>query len=250
MSTSIGDVRRWGELTRDQIGSAAPKSVILLPVGSIEQHGPHLPTMSDTAIVTAVAERACRVTQVPVLLAPAVCYGASDHHLPFGGTLSLTANTFRLVLTDLIRSAVSAGGDRILILNGHGGNVAACALAANDAALAHDIAVAVTSYWDLADPPDGLGAYPGHAGAFETSLMQVISGQLVQVDCARPSPGGDFEATGAMTVHDPAAWRRLDGFTDDPSQASPTRGEPLLEHFGEAVARAIETFAALSPTRH
>jgi creatinine amidohydrolase len=249
MSIPMSDVWRWGELTRDEIRSVAPTSVILLPVGSIEQHGPHLPTMTDTAIVTAVAERACRVTRVPVLLAPVVCYGASDHHLPFGGTLSLTANTFALVLTDLIRSAASTGCERILILNGHGGNVAASALAANDAALAHDIAVGVSSYWDLAAAPEGLGAYPGHAGAFETSLMQVINGELVHVDCARPSPGGDFEDTGALTVSDPAAWGRLDGFTDDPRQASRARGELLLEHFGEAVARSVEAFAALSRAR-
>ena len=125
-----------------------------------------------------------------ILLAPTLCFGASDHHLPFGGTLSLSTDTLRAVLTDLVRSAAEAGCRRILLLNGHGGNASTCLVVASDLARQTGALVAAASYWDLVDPPEGLsGRFPGHAGEFETSLMLVVRPELVRLDRARPSPG-------------------------------------------------------------
>ena len=128
-------VRRWDALTREEIAALAPEALLVLPVGSTEQHGPHLATGTDALIATAIAERAAAAAASPptILLAPTLAYGASAHHLPFGGTLSLDVATFQLVLRDLLASAASAGVGRVFVLNGHGGNAAACAIAVAEA---------------------------------------------------------------------------------------------------------------------
>ncbi|NUT55395.1 MAG: creatininase family protein, partial [Thermoleophilia bacterium] len=86
----VSTVRRWDELTREELAELAPSALLVLPVGTTEQHGPHLATGTDALIAGAVAERAAAAAARPetILLAPTLAYGASDHHLPFGGTLS------------------------------------------------------------------------------------------------------------------------------------------------------------------
>ena len=116
----MSNLRRWDALTREEIGALAPDALLVVPVGSTEQHGPHLATGTDALIATAIAERAAEAARAPetILLAPTLAYGASDHHLPFGGTLSLRVSTFQLVLRDLLASAAGAGVRRVFVLNG------------------------------------------------------------------------------------------------------------------------------------
>jgi creatinine amidohydrolase len=232
----------WERLTRVELAEVAPRAVTVLPVASIEQHGPHLATATDTLLVTEVARRGCaRVRDDTLaLLAPTQCYGASDHHLAFGATLSLTTATLRALLGDLLRSAAAAGCQRVLLLNGHGGNAATCQVAAADAAREHGITVAAASYWELIDRPADL-PFPGHAGAFETSLVLAVDAELARLDAARPSPGS--RATHARGVHVAEAdlWQRIDGFTDDPRTADAAAGARLLDACAGAVAAAIES---------
>ena len=231
----------WASLTREELADAAPSAVTVLPVAAIEQHGPHLPTVVDTALVTAIAGRACDRVDAATILAPTQAFGASDHHLPFGATLSLTALTFRSVVRDLLRSAARAGCTRVLVLNGHGGNAAICADVASEAAEAEGIVVATCSYWELLPAPPGVpGRYPGHAGVVETSLMLAVAPELVRLDRARRSPGELTDNPSGLRVADPAMWQRLDGYTDDPRAASAELGEELLGLFAEAVAAAID----------
>ena len=93
----MSTVRRWDALTREEIAELAPDALLVLPVGTTEQHGPHLATCTDALIATVVAERAAAAASRPetILLAPTLAYGASDHHLPFGGTLSLGVDDLR-----------------------------------------------------------------------------------------------------------------------------------------------------------
>ena len=232
---------RWAELTREELAEVAPLAVTVLPVASIEQHGPHLPAGTDATLVTAVAERACALasSKNEVLLAPTLCYGASDHHLPFGATLSLSAATFGAVLGELLRSAARSSCARVLLLNGHGGNAASCRVVAADAARAEHIVVATASYWDLVDLSDEKLAFPGHAGQFETSLMLAAAAELVRAELARPSPGPPQRNHPGLSVDHPGLWEESDGFTDDPRAATRPDGERLLQKCVEAVARAI-----------
>src|SRR2546422_5922064 len=113
-------------------------------------------------------------------------FGSSHHHLPFGGTMSLSTETYYRVLYELAESLVIGGFRRIFILNGHGGNSELIQLVARDLALKHPAHLAAASYWSVAwdalveEQAHVLGRLPGHAGAFETSQMMALRPDLVR----------------------------------------------------------------------
>jgi creatinine amidohydrolase len=241
-------VRRWDELTRTELADLAPDALLVVPVGSTEQHGPHLATGTDALLAGEVARRGAEAASRPetILLAPTVAYGASDHHLPFGGTLSLRAETFQRVLADLLASAAAAGCRRAFLLNGHGGNTAACAVAVAEASREHGLLCASAIYSQLLEPGSVAAPVPGHAGLFETSLVLAVAPERVRLDRARPSPGGAArKRLRGLSVAEPGRWQELDGFTDDPSAASAELGAELLETCARAAAAAFEEVAAL-----
>lgn len=260
-------VLRWNEATREELTALLPDAVVVLPIGATEQHGPHLATGMDAlaaerlaeagaerAFGGAAGERAAGAADraagaagaggPSVVLAPALAFGASDHHLPFGGTLSLSAATLAGVLGDLIASAVVCGARRLLLLNGHGGNSAVCAQAAADGAREHGVVVAASDYWALAAPDGPWASYPGHAGAFETALMRALRPDGVRDDRLRPSPGTWPSAPAGLRLEQPGAWAAIDGFTDDPRDGDAAGGAAAFERLADAVAGAIEAVAA------
>src|SRR5262245_34367011 len=112
------------ELTREDARAAAADTLLLLPVGSVEQHGPHLPLGTDfmTAehLALEAAERAGR--EIPVVVAPTLPFGSSHHHIPFGGTMSLSTETYYRLLYELGSSLADSGFRILFLINGHGGN--------------------------------------------------------------------------------------------------------------------------------
>ena len=236
----------WDALTREEIAAVAPEALLVLPVGSTEQHGPHLATGTDALIATAIAERAAETAARPatILIAPTLAYGISDHHLPFGGTLSLRTTTFQLILRELLASAASAGVKRVFVLNGHGGNSASCVIAVAEASRELGLVAATAMPSDLVEPGAIEGPVQGHAGSFETSLILVLAADGVRVDLAKPSPGGGArEPLRGLVVSEPGRWQELDGFTDRPDEASAARGEQALATCVAAVAAAFEQLA-------
>ena len=241
-------VRRWDALTREEIAALAPEALLVVPVGSTEQHGPHLATGTDALVATAIAERAAAAATRPatILLAPTLAYGASAHHLPFGGTLSLDVATFQLVLRDLLASAASAGVGRVFVLNGHGGNAAACAIAVAEASRELGLLAASAMPSDLVDANESDGPVQGHAGSFETSLVLALDPERVRPELAKPSPGGPARTRArGLVVGEPGRWQELDGYTDRPDEASLARGEQALAACVAAVAAAFEQLADL-----
>lgn len=239
-------VHLWDELTREEIGGLASEALLVLPVGSTEQHGPHLATGTDAFLVGAIARRAAEEARRPaaIVIAPTLAYGASAHHLPFGGTLSLESTTFELVLRDLLASAAGAGCKRVFVLNGHGGNGAACAIATSEASRLHGMAVATALISGLLAGEEVEGPVRGHAGVFETSLVLALDATRARPELAKPSPGGAARARrSGLVVSDPARWAELDGYTDRPDEASRERGEELLAACTRAVAAAYEELA-------
>jgi creatinine amidohydrolase len=248
---------RWNELTRADLREVLPRAVVVLPTAATEQHGPHLPTGHDTLIVEEIARRASeRVPDgVGVVLAPALPFGSSDHHLPFGGTLSLRSETYLHVVMDLLRSIINDGGRRALVLNGHGGNHELNEIAVRDVALQQPpdrhVAIAAASWWTLAMP--GLLAredlddirIPGHAGQLETAMMMAYRPELVR----EPRPPRDSDPSLGTQI--PGArlegatrWTDFDGYTDSPALATAELGAVLLEIASDAVANAITTMAS------
>ena len=240
-------VYKWAELTREEIAKLCPSAITILPVASIEQHGLHMATSTDTVLVDEVIARACVTVsdEIDILLAPTQTYGSSDHHLPFGGTLSLTSSTFYAVLRDLLRSLAKAGCGRSLLLNGHGGNAAICRVAADDASREENMMIVSASYWELIEPPNDVADFPGHAGKFETSLMLSARPELVHMERAQPSPGNEPPRNRGLQISAPDLWSRINGFTDDPRSAEVEIGEELLVRCAQAVAQALRGIAAL-----
>lgn len=246
---------RFAELTRTELRDLAPRATVVVPVGSTEQHGPHLPVCTDTAIVSAVAERgaALAAAHVPVVVLPALPFGFAHHHLPFGGTVSIGLSVYLDVLAEIGTSLVTDGFRRIVYLNGHGGNDAPIRAIGDrlvfDEGL--DVHVAGTSYWTMA--ADALteldldvGPVPGHAGGFETSCLMALHPALVRTDHL-PEPEDQWQplASGGMdeaTVRRPGLWEASDGRSDDSSRASREIGETIMATLAGRFGRFLVDF--------
>jgi creatinine amidohydrolase len=240
------------ELRRqDATAIAQAGGVAVLPLGATEQHGPHLPVATDTLHAEAVARRAAEALagRVPVVVAPALPYGCSAHHVAFGGTMSLSAQTLLGVLSDLGASLVDSGFRRIFLLNGHGGNHHVTVQAAQDLAVAHGVDAAAASWWHLAAADliaSGAlehGNLPGHAGAFETGLVLALRPELVVDPPQRAASPGlySFDEPLKLALRD--SWAAIDGWSDSPAAGRAPDGEAHLDIAATAVASAIERFA-------
>lgn len=246
---------RFDALTRDQLTAYAPDCTVVVPLGSTEQHGHHLPVRMDTAAVTAIAEGAVEraAAEERILLAPTLPFGFAHHHLQYGGTISISSMTYVSLLSDIASSLARDGVRRLVFLNGHGGNIAAMNLVIDRLGydLGIDIHVAAGSYWTIAE--DALIAaglhgplVPGHAGHFETSLMLALHPELVQLD-QRPDDGGTplpvaLPDLTAAAIRRPNMWETSDGRSDDASEASAETGAAALEVITNATADFLLAF--------
>ena len=119
---------RWDRLTAPALRDAVKdKTVVIIPLGATEQHGPHLPTQVDWRSAYEISLRAARLMagRQRALVTPAIPFGMSEHHMSLGGTLTLDYATMAAVVGCVVRSAARHGFERIFVLNGHGGNIAA-----------------------------------------------------------------------------------------------------------------------------
>ncbi|CAN5390550.1 creatininase family protein [soil metagenome] len=184
----------YGELTSPDLGRIASKTVALLPIAAVEQHGNHLPVITDTALVTEVARRAEAALPKKVALLPTLWVGSSHHHLGFPGTVSIRSETYVLVLKDLIDSLLKSGFRRIVLLNGHGGNVNPASEALYRVALEHPEInapwVSCATYWgvarkDLAAQDFMESPNLTHACEYETSMMLNLRADWVRMGQAK-----------------------------------------------------------------
>jgi creatinine amidohydrolase len=180
----MADPVLWAELRRDQVADVAARGgVALLPVGAIEQHGPHLPLGTDATAAMAVCVRAARAVRTPpVLVLPPIWWGISPYWMGFSGTLTLRPRVLLDVVTDVCASVARHGFQQVVLVNGHGGNdgllQAAVAQASTSA-----FRVTCVSYWTLArqtlrEVTEFDEGMIGHAGEAETSV-----GLYLQPDC-------------------------------------------------------------------
>lgn len=246
---------RFDELTREELAFLAPDATVVVPIGSIEQHGPHLPVCTDSEIVTYVAHSAADVAaeSAPVLVTPTLPFGLAQHHLPFGGTISFSSKVYLELLSEIGTSLVNDGFQRIFFLNGHGGNVSAASMVADRLVYEYrlDAHVAAASYWECAADSlaklelDGAPT-PGHAGSFETSCLLALRSDLVHNDRIPPAerelqPLAEQSAF-SSTVRIPRVWQRSDGRTDDSHIASAELGHIALKMISTDVADFIVRF--------
>jgi creatinine amidohydrolase len=240
---------RLAEWTREDAAAHAAHTVVVVPIGALEQHGPHLPLATDSLLAEHIGHAAA-AGLADVVVAPAFSYGCSHHHLPFGGTASLRTTTLLAGLADLVDSLLVSGFPGVFLLNGHGGNAEIVQLVARDLGVERQAYVAAGSYFQIAAErlaaagAAELGELPGHAGAFETSLMLAAFPRLVRQSSApnRPRPESGWPRPRSYRLATPGPFRGGDGFSDDPSAASAGRGSRLLAICVETVRAAIADF--------
>ena len=218
----------------------------VLPVGSTEQHGPHAPLGTDVLTAEAVADAGVDAHGDEVVVAPAIPVGGAEEHRPFAGTLWVSEDTFRAYVRETIESLAAHGWTRVVVVNGHGGNVAPlrelCGRVTRDGT-----AYAVPFTWFDAVDYDELDAdiEMGHGGPVETSLLRHVHPELVdesQFDDAAESGAeswGEWQS-GTNLAYDTAEFSE-NGTVGDPGKSSAKLGERLLEMAGEKLAALLNT---------
>jgi len=229
--------------------AAREGALAILPAGSLEQHGPHLPVITDTASASAAAIAAARLVagEVPVAVLPGLWLGLSEHHLPFGGTISVDYAAYRAILESIVRSLRAVGFARLLIVNGHGGNIDPLAVACRELAVAHDFPIVATTPWFLAAeklrPIFESDTGAKHACEGETSLMMAIAGDIVKNDkfdeAVQQAPAPVRTPPGYSRFYSFSERAPITGTWGNPRVATAEKGSRFLAVQAEALAEAI-----------
>jgi creatinine amidohydrolase len=249
----------WKELTAEDLrAKAAADAIVVLPVASMEQHGPHLPVGVDTILCEGVCKAGAEMAaaDVPVVVAPTLWCGMAEHHMAFGGTFTFDIPTYRAVLLALLRSIDRHGFKRVFIVNGHGGNIAALNAFLPDFARETGLKIRCTTYFDLAvsDLASVLEdqSKVHHACEVETSLMMVLAPDTVKRDRLAEAFGG-VAGTNAPDAWyaQPARFRSFkeltaSGVNGDARRANREKGEKLLAICVDGLARALRSGALWS----
>ena len=257
MRSWIPAERELAYLTWKQVEAIAKdEALLVLPTAAIEQHGQHLPLATDTLINSLLLGHALRklAPQAPVYALPAVCYGKSNEHLGFPGTLSLSSSTFMAVLRELGSSIATAGFRKLVLYNTHGGNSSLVDVMARDLRAEFGLRT-FCLYGSAGAPFSGLGAqeraYGFHAGEIETALLLAAAPELVH--------RGEYTANYIAEIGRPElllpengpatfAWLTRDiaesGVMGDPRRATAESGARWIEEAAVQVAAAREAMLA------
>ncbi|WP_020619164.1 creatininase family protein [Paenibacillus daejeonensis] len=249
------EARFLPRLTYQEI-AALPKedALVILPIGAIEQHGPHMPVMTDALIGEAVLTHALDQLDEEgnIWLLPPLAYGKSNEHLDFPGTISLSASTLQGVVTDIATSVAKAGFRRLVLFNTHGGNTDLLNVAARELRISTGLMVFFLSPSSLNAAHDLLSdeekEYGIHAGDYETSLVMAIKPAWVHTDkLVREIP--DLSGLRYLTLEGKTrfAWVMSDisssGAMGDSTQATSAKGDLILSRCATTLALALKELA-------
>jgi creatinine amidohydrolase len=255
---------RYDELTWPEMREAiARQPVVLLPFGTVEDHGPHLPINTDNVIVEAICLEVARRAAGDVLLMPLVAYGLDEHHMDFPGAVSVDMHTLIAYVSDVAISAARHGFTHLLIVNGHGSNEPVADLAARRVVLETGAICGVMSPNAAIDPtlaepifsqmrrsaPGGVA----HAGEYETAMMLHLRPDLVHMDHAVREMGQlklgyfnwDHPESSVLSWQD--WWSRMSesGVCGDPTVATAEFGQALFEQTVESFVRFVREFRSI-----
>ena len=230
----------WPELSHLASPGPGTDHVGLVPVGAVEQHGPHLPTGTDTIVATAVCNAAADLCDAIVL--PAIAIGCSyGHGTVLPGTLSLSPELLAQVIRQYAEWAAVSGLKRLLFINAHFGNAAAIGIATDHLRLFRpDLRVGTVNWWQ--SHPEVLAAVTQdgddiHANKGETSLVMAIAPDLVHLD--RLADADDEDRTRDLVFRYTAPALSTNGVTGRPSEATKELGEHLLALAAQAIADRV-----------
>lgn len=238
---------KWPDIER------LPKTTpVVVPIAALEQHGRHMPLFTDSLLLGEIVRRASAPLRDRVLFTPLMWLGNSHHHVDFPGTLSASPRVYLDLLTDLMENLISYGFQRIVLLNGHGGNNVPAQQATFEVRQKyrqrHDLLLLCAPYWGLGGKPNEVETSirqqrMEHACEWETSMMLRIRPDLVGTltDLAAVDRGNPFEpAYRAWTTKD----RSEPGHIGDPRFATAEKGETIFSVFAADVVAMLERVIA------
>jgi creatinine amidohydrolase len=230
-------------LKTTDVAALSRETVVVVPVASIEQHGPHLPLGTDSLIGEGVVDALDAACGGRLLVLPVLRFGCSEHHMAFAGSLTLTHETFKHAVMEFLRSMFRHGFRKFLVLNSHGGNRAVGGVIAEQASFAWPEGQVVFASWFQAAAkalaPLVEGEFPsvGHACEFETSVMLLLHPDLVDMSKAQddgvppeaPQLRGDLLGGGTATLAIPFNKLTRRGVFGRPTLASAEKGRRVLD---------------------
>ena len=260
--------RHWADVsTRDfaaaQASGLAARTVAVLPVAAVEQHGPHLPLSVDATLLQGVVAAALPQlpADLPVLFLPLQAIGLSTEHQSYPGTLTLSPATLIALWSELGACVARAGVKKLLLLNGHGGNVAAMDIVARELRQRHGLLTYSASWFSLPLPDAVQGLFSAqehrfgiHGGEIETSMMLHLAPATVQMEEARHwrSTSQDRAAAHAILGNGRSAkmgWAIEDyhpaGAVGNAAAATAAKGQAVVQAAGQALAQLLSELHAL-----
>lgn len=246
---------RLERMSSPEVGEAAREAngVAVIPVGAVEVHGAHLPVGTDSIETYEIGVRAAGAAGV--VIAPLIWYGNSRSYMDFAGTVAVRPETLKEFVKDVALSLLKHGFDKIVLLDGHGGNYGILDILAEDIHLTTGALACHVRAWDMATVPkaEGIPAYDGHGGSSETSAMMYLCPEDVhedqfadskpEIDLTRhgavfPGPSSLF-SKGAVNIPLWMGEMVERGHHGDPSRGSRDRGEALIKVKANALAEFL-----------
>jgi creatinine amidohydrolase len=248
--------KRWAEMTTADFAALDRERVIaVLPVGTVEQHGPHLPVSVDAVIASGIAERVIALLpdDLPATFLPLMPIGKSNEHTAFPGTLSLSAETLIRLWTEIGESVGRSGIRKLVLLNSHGGQPQIMDVVARDLRVRRKMFVVALSYWGVG-MPDGL--FPAterehgiHGGSSETSMMLYLHPELVRDDERRNFVSTSMAMTARYNYLRPEGggigfgWQTQDlnalGACGNALDADAERGQKIVEQVASRIVELL-----------
>jgi creatinine amidohydrolase len=240
----------WGNLRAPELRTLGARDAIaVVPIGSIEQHGPHLPVQVDALLASEVARRAARrvAATKPIVVTPTVWSGLAEHHMSLGATITLDFETFAAILRCICRSLVRHGFRRIVLLNGHGGNITALNVITGELAREFDAPITTATYWTLSGTQKPFEAILDkqktvrHACEAETSMLLALRHDLVDKKAMKTvkAPMDGLTAEGGVYRYRPIEHWTKSGVIGAPAAATAEKGERLLNAAAKALAEVL-----------
>jgi creatinine amidohydrolase len=251
---------RYNRLTWPEMNEAiAAQKLVILPTGSTEQHGRHLPLDVDVFLCESVCLEVGRRAADRILVLPPVAYGLNLHHIDFPGTIHIEPETFLAFCLDITKSVAYHGFRKILLVNGHGSNAPLIDLVARKTVLATESLCFATGYYlflQEAFGPIRESAVVAHADECETSLYLHLAPERVQMGSAvadddRRGAFVSSDSTGNFPVRFNDYWGRWTqtGVHGDPTRATAAKGKVLFEAAVSGLVRLVDELRAWPITR-
>lgn len=246
----------WEKYTSSDLSeNLTEKTVVVIPVGSCEQHGKHLPLETDTSIGYNILKNAAKQTKNKVLLIPPIWAGYSPHHMDFCGSITLERETLFKIIIDISKSINKYNIDKIVIFNSHGGNKAILKTAVDELGSKYDIFPFLLTYYDLISDeiksissagPGGMG----HAGELETSLQLFLSESLINKESIEGGIVNGSEyfqpamyVSNKISIYRPFSKYSNIGVLGEPNSASKEKGKVIFNLIVKKVVTLLDDIA-------